>query len=462
MPPTTRTAAEKLNREFTEWFERGQTEGSIPEDAESAGYMQEFYFKKMELMETRFKAEKETVEQAKKGVGDEQREHREEREQRERRQETDRHRIARVKVLKAQGAAITTIDGSDRGSLRGWLNQVDCAGKLARTSEEELIMFALTKATGPLHSVMFTAFYDHKIGLWEEVKTQITESLLTADEKSHLRAEVMKMVQTEEEPIAAYCNRFRIAVARAWNLKGVTKGTDTFDFLSARFLESLCDDTTAWHVDMTHPTTLEAAFKSAVDAGRAIERRADRVENKSNALAAAALAPVAVIEQKDISNSQFIKTLQGEVKALKKAMTTVQNTQGYRQPPAVESSPRAAAPPLPLPPPPPQQPYVGNQQPYVGNQQPYVGNQQPYVGNQDFRRPPPQGSGNRGYQAVDYRARVNHQNNDQGQVARDGGRPPMKCFGCGGPHPVRRCPQGQGFNPQRFPTKNKPQPVSGN
>lgn len=421
MPSTTRQATSKMTREFDAWFKTGQESGEIDSDATKEEMMIVYCTLRVELVEQ--KAKEQAEQEAGVGSGsdethvDDRLEQAEKRwEYREKQNDKKDERNVGVKRLKAQGAAIQILDGSDKGTLRGWINQIDCAGKIARTSEDELIMFALTKATGPLHSVIFTAFHDKHIDTWNEIRDTVSATLLTADEKAHLQAAVEKLMQRDDESVAAYCNRFRVAVSKAWCLEGVREGTDTFDLLMRKFIQSLCDDTTAWHVGVLHPQTLEEAFTIAQNSGRVLEARAEKANATDSTVAASDIAGkskgVATAEnatdrrERDTSSDQYIKTLHGDMKALKKTVVALQlelrNT----------SQPAAA----------PQQGGYGYTQRSGG-----------YNNRRNF---------NQGRNQTDRNGCFQNNDNNRPAISQNqgvGGRPPMKCYGCGGDHPIRRC-----------------------
>jgi hypothetical protein len=194
------------------------------------------------------------------------------------------------------------------------------------------VRFALTNATGLLHEVVFEALTVQKVDTWKTVTDVITAALLTADEKAHRRSVVRDMRQRWDETEAAYCQRFRSAAAKGWDMAAANPGSDTVEVLLALFVDSLYNEAVITAVDSHSPKTLADAYEFAVIHGRA-ERRGEKRLMKRSAETLAAVnahSPPQFVESTGTthiphkeSKSQEVekrnnKTLQGELKSLKK------------------------------------------------------------------------------------------------------------------------------------------------
>lgn len=257
---------------------------------------------------------------------------------------------------------------------------------------------------------------------WEQVRKQVTKGLLTADERAHLKKEIMAMTQRRDETVGTYCARFRAAVKRAWTLEKVIEGTDAFDMVLSHFLVSLSHDTTAFHINIGHPKSMEEAFALAEEAGIAIERREDRER--------VGVAPGEYIgaasggeeRKEDSSDRQHLKTMRGEIKAMKKIMLEMQTQlaeKGREKPEQGTQRGSGYA-------------YTKGLGGYKNNHtRDAQGRSQKFGGQNSW------GNNNWG------RDNSNGGQNRNGPAGNDVNLA-MKCFGCGGPHPVRRCPRGAG------------------
>ncbi|MCK5816082.1 MAG: hypothetical protein KAH07_09075, partial [Flavobacteriaceae bacterium] len=151
------------------------------------------------------------------------------------------------------------------------------------------------------------------------IRCILNKTLLTADEKSYLRNLIFSLKQTEAETMAVYCHRFKKTAMKGWDLAAAIYGTDTFDILLSTFLESLRSNTTMWFVETQRPKCLDDAFDFAMRSEKSVDRQRKKVVD-TNVLHCDVDA-IDIKTNNKISTDvalNSIKTLQGEVKALRK------------------------------------------------------------------------------------------------------------------------------------------------
>ena len=308
---TTRGMEENTRGQFDAWRRRELSVGIITDDMSEGELWCKFNIHCVRKAEEELSKERLAVKDSYDG--------------RKERRELDSFRSRREleawKCLKAFGKSVTILDGTDKGALREWVEVVERVGKLAQVDDYELIKFAISNASGTLHEILSNALLGEQLIKWVDIKDIINDTLLTADERSYLRNLIFTLKQGEGETTAVYCHRFKKTAAKGWELEKAVKGSDIFDILLSTFLDSLLNDTTMWYIETQIPSSLEQAFKYAIISDRSVDRQKKRVA------VVVSTSEVSVLDLNSAKNKykedtalNSIKTLQGEVKSLRKVI----------------------------------------------------------------------------------------------------------------------------------------------
>ena len=256
-------AEEEFNRGFNDWFASGVAAGQIPAAGDKFVYLTQYAAGQLEtharlLRETRelgigYKHEKAQL-LRENAVREEQLAVR-----RDRFKEDERA----VRELRDQGRQIATVDGSDLGALRSWVEQVGRAGRVAGAKSVDVVKFALSHSKGNLHEVIYSVYEDDANSTWEEVRGRLVGLFLTAREATALVDIVFTLRQERGELMSAYCMRYSTAVQRAWPEKGLSKLGAVHDMVVKKFEDSLVEPIVRLAVRLSRSNSLEAAMAVA-------------------------------------------------------------------------------------------------------------------------------------------------------------------------------------------------------
>lgn len=271
---------------FADWFMSGRVAGSIPSDAKEIDWVDQFCREHMESSCSKEFLEKRAI-----------------------------------RELEKQGKCVTVSDGTDKGSLRVWLEAVGEAGEISGAGNSEIAKFALANSRGNLRKVIFSAWKENCNVSWEALKSHITSTLLTADEMTYLRDQVTNMFQLQHEEEPSYCQRFWDAVYKAWPPQLMDEQILTM--LLSQFANSLRDPQTRWHVRVQNPSTIEEAIRLANSSGRAQgPQRMTRADEPMEV--GASQTSISRPHVKFEKEENTVRTVQGEVKGWGKRVTRLE------------------------------------------------------------------------------------------------------------------------------------------
>ncbi len=294
---------------FRAWFRESQERGGIPPGADMADHVEHYCQQRMRL-----------------GLG----EGREQEDRRIKREEKLRDRSLRA--LQGFGRAVSVIDGADRGALRAWLETIRQAGDVARAIDEDILQFALSNARGNLYQVIYASWKEDRTRPWEEVMRVVAATLLSADEVNYLREQVKALAQLPGESEPCYSQRFWDAARNAWPAGDLAGDSTVLQMLLCIFMDSLRDQTTRWYLQVHQPATIMDAVALASKSGRAMENRQRRLgTHEPMELGAVGVARSQKDTGRDSECLQVLKSLQGEVKSLRKMVICPQEGVGSAQ-----------------------------------------------------------------------------------------------------------------------------------
>lgn len=242
---------------------------------------------------------------------------------REVRRTAERAEEKALRALQCFGKAVSVIDGSDRGALRTWLDNIKQAGEVAQASDEAILRFALSNARGNLHQVLYTTYKENGVTPWAEVRKIVANTLLSADEMNYLREQVKALSQLSGESEPGYSQRFWDAARNAWPASDLEGDSTVLQMLLSIFMDSLRDRTTRWYLQVHLPRTIQDAVNLASRSGRAMENEVRKWGQEPMEVGAATSINPPKARKEDASEQlQLVKTLQGEIKSLRKMILT--------------------------------------------------------------------------------------------------------------------------------------------
>jgi len=259
----TTMAEEEFNRGFNDWFASGVAAGQIPAAGDRLVYLTQYAAGQLE---THARLLRETREM---GIGYKQekaqllRENAAREDQLARRRDRFKEEERAVRELRDQGRQIATVDGSDLGLLRSWVEQVGRAGRVAGAKSVDVVKFALSHSKGNLHEVIYSVYEDNADSTWEEVRGRLVGLFLTAREATALVDIVFTLKQERGELMSAYCMRYSTAVQRAWPEKGLAKLGAVHNMVVKKFEDSLIEPIVRLAVRLSRSNSLEAAMAVA-------------------------------------------------------------------------------------------------------------------------------------------------------------------------------------------------------
>jgi len=237
-------------------------------------------------------------------------------------------------------------DGGDREQLRHWLLQVDEISRWTRAPDPVIIDVAGQLSRTPLSSAILTI----RDGLvdadgertWPNVRVAIQAQFLETDELQYLQARLDRLVQQPFEDMRGYARRFRTQMALAYPVDE-REVESVRNRLIRLFVSGIQSEGVRQQVAKDRAQTLDAAITLANDVEDSF--RTARVEVRGeNRLGGTQHQNMRVEEPMDISAMALnldntlktamkevhheVKTMQGELKSLRKVVGTPQATGG--------------------------------------------------------------------------------------------------------------------------------------
>ena len=213
-------------------------------------------------------------------------------------------------------------DGSNQEALRAWIQGVDHAAVWTGARDSLVLEMIGYLATGSLAVQIWGYIQSTADATWAGAREAIISAFLNEDEREYLRSKVEKVTQNPYEDSREYGRRYREAVNRAYEPADLQLPL-IVERLTKQFVQGLRDKSVRTQVFLQRVPTLERAIEAANTAARAVclAEVDTRGEEPMEVGAMPLLArPDPTGEWSEIR--QLLKTLQGEVKSIRKAMTT--------------------------------------------------------------------------------------------------------------------------------------------
>ena len=172
---------------------------------------------------------------------------------------------------------------------------------------------------------------------WEVVKASVGEAFLNEDEREYLRARVEQLTQNPYEDSREYGQRYREAVGRAYDPADLQVPL-VRDRLAKQYLHGLRDKVVRTQVFMQRPVGVDAAIEAANRTAHAVGlAEVGGRQEEPMEIGALPLHTPPMPTMQDLADiKQVLKTLQGEIKSLRKA-TEAPPRQAEEPPPHGES-----------------------------------------------------------------------------------------------------------------------------
>ena len=256
-----------------------------------------------------------------------------------------RLRVAATKELRRRlerhGTMIGTNDGTNKESLREWMDAIDRAGRFTEATDRLVMELVGCLAQGPLARVIVSFLENTPEAAnrtWDHTKAEIRRLYLSEEEAQQLRARLNEQYQKPYEDVKDYGRAFKLATSRAYTDEQ-QQGDMVQEQLVRLFISGLRDQRVKHDVFATRPANLDAAIRAASVAAHtvALSELPSRGERKEEPMDISALPPPPLSLQSDPAVDeirQLVKTLQGEVKSMSK----INKTQVQVQPPAQPSA----------------------------------------------------------------------------------------------------------------------------
>ena len=213
-------------------------------------------------------------------------------------------------------------DGSNQEALRAWIQGVDHADVWTGARDSLMLEMIGYLATGSLAVQIWGYIQSAADATWARAREAIIAAFLNEDEREYLRSKVEKVTQNPYEDSREYGRRYREAVNRAYEPADLHLPL-IVERLTKQFVQGLRDKSVRTQVFLQRVPTLERAIEAANTAARAVclAEVDTRGEEPMEVGAMPLLArPDPTGEWSEIR--QLLKTLQGEMKSIRKAMTT--------------------------------------------------------------------------------------------------------------------------------------------
>ena len=241
----------------------------------------------------------------------------------------------------AKGIGMT--DGSNREALRSWLQGVDNAAVWTNANDGLVLEMVGYVALGSLANHIMAFMHSAPPGTtraWEEVKQAVIAAFLDEDEKEYLRSKVDHVVQSPYEDSREYARRYREAVGNAYDQQELQLPL-VMDRLTKQFIQGLRDKSVRTHVHVQRPTAVDEAVEAANGAARAVglAELGSQQEQPMEIGAMPLPLKTGLDTEKELREfRQLLKTVQGEMKSLRKAFDSRETNRDQGR--------RAAAPPI--------------------------------------------------------------------------------------------------------------------
>ena len=225
--------------------------------------------------------------------------------------------------LEQHAKRIGVIDGSNREALREWLQNIDHAAAWTGANDGLLLEMVGYLATGGLAIQIRTYIAQLAAGQhasWGGVKAGIEEAFLNEDEREYLRARVEQLTQNPYEDSREYGRRYREAVGRAYDPLDLQVPL-VRDRLAKQYLHGLRDKAVRTQVFMQRPVGVDAAIEAANRTAHAVGlAEVGGRQEEPMEIGALPLHTPPMPTMQDLADiKQVLKTLQGEIKSLRKA-----------------------------------------------------------------------------------------------------------------------------------------------
>ena len=235
--------------------------------------------------------------------------------------------------LEQHAKRIGSTDGADKETLREWLRGIDHAIAWTRANDVLVMEMVGYLATGSLATLIERFIREADPGAartWLQVRQAIIEEFLNADEKEYLRSKVDSVHQNPYEDPREYGRRYRETVTTAYDVTELQLPL-VMDRLVKQFIQGLRDKTVRTMVYARRPANLDAAINETNSAARAVslaevDSRPEEPMEVGAVACPSAPTPSEPKEKKATAGRptnenefrQLVKTLQGEIKAIRK------------------------------------------------------------------------------------------------------------------------------------------------
>ena len=236
---------------FEVWLAGGIATGQIGPDADRVAYMAKFATAQLEKAAETVRALRDT--------GPRQNWNSAQEDRRDARKGAEKA----VRDLQLLGRLVPTIDGSDLGGLRSWLEEVGQAGRTAEATGPDITKFAIAHSRGVLHKALHSTFNSDRTGSWDQVRAKVVGLFLTDKEAAVLMDVVFGLVQERGEKVAAYCLRYDTAIEQAWPNGGLSQMKPVEDIVVKKFEDSLLEPLVRSAVRLSGGTSIGNAMKVA-------------------------------------------------------------------------------------------------------------------------------------------------------------------------------------------------------
>ena len=226
--------------------------------------------------------------------------------------------------MERHGQHIGTADGTNKDSLKEWVDSIDRAIRYCQATDALTIELVGTLASGPLARVIATYLDTQPVGqqTWAGVKAEISRNYLNEEEKYQMRQKVEQMYQKPYEDVQTYGRNFKMAVARCYSDAELAQQMAQENLIKI-FISGLRDEKVRHDVFAQRPVALDAAVTSAGVAAHtvAVAGNPSRAETRNiepmdvNAMPLPSKSSGPSSEKMD-QLLQEVRSVQGQVKVL--------------------------------------------------------------------------------------------------------------------------------------------------
>ena len=226
--------------------------------------------------------------------------------------------------LEQFASRIGTSDGSNREALREWIDGIDHAYAYVGNQDNLVIEMVGYLTKGTLAKVVRERMLALRDGerTWDTCKKTIIDNFLNLNEMEYLRNKVENMSQGPYQDMRQYANNFALAVDKAY-----TDAEQRIDLIQKSliksFVKGIRDQTIRAQVHLQDKPTLAEVIREANKVSLALYKA--EVETRNiEPMDISAIYPgdaAATANSKETGElKQLVKTLQGEVKSLRKTV----------------------------------------------------------------------------------------------------------------------------------------------